>query len=68
MRPWVVVEVEFAVQPAARGSRVTMTENVTGGLARFALGPVRDALLALRNREALRRLVRLAETRARRGG
>ena len=64
VRPLVVAEVELEVEPLAAGSRITMTERVTGGLARMALGPGRDALLALRNREALRRLVRLAEARA----
>ena len=64
LRPLVVAEVELEVEPLAAGSRITMTERVTGGLARMALGPGRDALLALRNREALRRLVRLAEARA----
>jgi uncharacterized protein YndB with AHSA1/START domain len=61
LRPIVVAEVEFTLEPAAGGSRVTMAERVTGGLARLAVGPGRDALLSLRNRETLRRLRRLAE-------
>ena len=64
VRPFMVGEVEFSVRPKGRGSRVTMVERVSGGLARLSIGPGRDLLLSLRNRETLRRLRRLAEERA----
>jgi hypothetical protein len=41
---------------------------VTGGLAKLTPAPARDPLLKLRNREMLRRLRRLSESRAQSGG
>ncbi|MFL5894078.1 MAG: SRPBCC family protein [Thermoleophilaceae bacterium] len=64
LRPLIVAEVEFVLAAAGSGTRVAMTERVTGGLARLWLAPIRDALLAARNRETLRRLRRLAESRS----
>jgi len=66
IRPFVVAEVEYFVEPQAGGCKVTLIERVTGGLARLAVGPGRDLALKLRNREMLRRLRRLAERQ--RGG
>ena len=64
IRPFSVAEVELRVRRAGNGSHVTMTEQVTGGLARLSIGPVRDLAFKLRNVESLRRLRRLAEERA----
>jgi uncharacterized protein YndB with AHSA1/START domain len=68
VRPVTVAEVEFRLDPRAEGCNVTMVERTTGGLLRFTIGPLRDLALDLRNREMLRRLRRLAESRAQSGG
>lgn len=64
IRPFSVATVDLRIAPAGSGSHVTMVEQVTGGLARFSPGPVRDLAFKLRNVESLRRLRRLAEERS----
>lgn len=64
IRPFSIAEVDLHIAAEGDGSRVTMIERVTGGLARLAPGPARDLAFKLRNVESLRRLRRLAEERA----
>jgi uncharacterized protein YndB with AHSA1/START domain len=61
IRPFAVNKVEMRLQSRGGGTRVTMIEYPTGGLAKLVPAPVTNALLHLRNIEALRRLRRLAE-------
>jgi uncharacterized protein YndB with AHSA1/START domain len=64
IRPFSIAEVDLRIASEGDGSRVTMIEQTTGGVARLAPGPVRDLAFKLRNLESLRRLRRLAEERA----
>ena len=61
MRPLAVNKVELRLQPRGDGTRVTMIEYPTGGIAAMVDNRLMDMLLHLRNLEALRRLRRLAE-------
>jgi uncharacterized protein YndB with AHSA1/START domain len=61
IRPFAVNKVEMRLQSRGGGTRVTMIEYPTGGLAKLVPAPVTNALLHVRNIEALRRLRRLAE-------
>ena len=63
-RPAVVAEVEFTLRATGNGTQVTMVEQPVGGIAGPIHNPVFDAGLRLRNAETLRRLKRLAESRA----
>lgn len=67
VRAWPAGEgsVRVTCTPQASGTLVTMAEEATDGPTRFIPKPVRDALLHPRNRESLRRLRFLAESRAR---
>jgi hypothetical protein len=66
-RGWPVGEARVAVriEPAVQGCRITMDEDATHGPGRFAPRPLRWLAIAPRNTECLRRLVLLAEGRAR---
>ncbi len=55
--------VRIEVEPTGECARVTMTEQVVAGPARFVPKPVEDGFLNLRNTESLRRLAYLAERR-----
>jgi uncharacterized protein YndB with AHSA1/START domain len=61
IRPFAVNKVEMRLHPRGGGTRVTMIEYPTGGLAKLLPSPLTDVMLHLRNIEALRRLRRLAE-------
>lgn len=67
VRAWPAGEgrVRITCEPVEGGTRVTMAEDATSGPALLVLKPIRDVMLALRNKEALRRLAYLAESRAR---
>jgi hypothetical protein len=54
--------VRIELEPARRKghTRVTMTENVSGGPSRLIPKPLTDPLLTVRNRETLHRLVDIA--------
>jgi uncharacterized protein YndB with AHSA1/START domain len=62
-RGWPLGEatVDLRVEPQGLGSLVKMSEDVTRGPGRLIPSPLRQAAIALRNRETLRRLVWLAE-------
>jgi uncharacterized protein YndB with AHSA1/START domain len=66
VRPLLVADVELRLEPDGDGgTRVWMDERVTGGLLAPVLRlPVFAPLLRLRNREALRRLLRVAQGQA----
>lgn len=64
-RPLVVAHVELILEPAGRGTRVTMIEAPVRGLLGLIRNPLVDGMIHLRNVESLRRLRRLAERRAR---
>ena len=57
--------VRFDIEPVGDGSRVTITEHIVAGPARFIPKPIEDGLLVWRNKETLRRLAYLAERRSR---
>jgi hypothetical protein len=57
--------VEITVEPSATGCHVSIAEDASSGPALVVPKPVRHAMIAVRNREALRRLAYLAEGRAR---
>jgi len=66
---WPVGEatVEVRVDAWGAGSMITIAEDATRGPGRFVPYPVRQPILAWRNRETLRRLAFLAEGGARSG-
>ena len=53
--------VELRIDAWEQGSLITMTEDAVAGPGRLVPQPVRQVLIAARNREALRRLSLLAE-------
>ena len=55
--------VELLIEPAAEGSKVTITEDATRGPGSYVPKVLRQPLIALRNTETLRRLAYLAEGR-----
>jgi hypothetical protein len=59
--------VELRVDAWGAGSMITIAEDATRGVGRYVPYPVRQPLLAWRNRETLRRLAFLAEGGARSG-
>jgi uncharacterized protein YndB with AHSA1/START domain len=61
IRPFAVNKVELRLRRSGKGTRVTMIEYPTGGLAALMANPLMDLLLHVRNLESLRRLRRLAE-------
>jgi uncharacterized protein YndB with AHSA1/START domain len=61
IRPFAVNKVELRLRPRGSGTRVTMIEYPTGGLAAIVHNPLMDKVTHLRNLESLRRLRRLAE-------
>ena len=64
-RPWAVVRVELYVKPEDDGrTRVIMYESTVGGLASRAASTLLGLPLWGRNTESLRRLKRIAESRA----
>ena len=64
-RPWMVGRVELYVKPEDDGrTRVIMHESTIGGLATRAGSKVMGLPLWGRNEESLRRLKRIAESRA----
>jgi hypothetical protein len=64
-RPLGTARVELDIRRAGAGAGITMVEDPGDLLSRPLLGnPVAQRLIALRNRESLRRLRRLAEERA----
>ena len=64
-RPWAVVRVELYVKPEDDGrTRVIMYESTVGGLATRAASTLLGLPLWGRNTESLRRLKRIAESRA----
>jgi len=60
IRPLMKATVELTVAPHARGSLVTMREEIRGGIARITPRRLADAVIRRRNRVALRRLRDLA--------
>ena len=60
-RPFVVARVEVRLTPEAGGTRIVLEEEAVSGLLSWLPAPVEDPLVRLRNREAVRRLKRLAE-------
>jgi uncharacterized protein YndB with AHSA1/START domain len=60
-RPAVVAHVTVTLDPAGGGTRIVLEEKVTGGLAAVLPDALNDALIHLRNAEAVRRLKRLTE-------
>lgn len=62
-RPTGHARVGLELRACAGRTEVVMTEEPTDGLARLGDNPLGHALIHLRNRESLRRLRRLAETR-----
>jgi hypothetical protein len=60
-RPLAVTEVDITLDAEGSGTRIVMVERLTGGLAAAVRGRPGDALMHLRNREAVRRLGWLAE-------
>src|ERR1700712_3299729 len=59
IRPFAVNRVEMRLRRSGSGTRVTMIEYPTGGLARKVHNPLMDKMLHLRNLESLRRLRRM---------
>jgi hypothetical protein len=59
--------VEVRVDPWNSGAMITIAEDATKGPGRLVPYPVRQSMLAWRNRETLRRLTLLAEGGARPG-
>ncbi|HZL74864.1 MAG TPA: SRPBCC family protein, partial [Propionibacteriaceae bacterium] len=64
-RGWPVgkARVEITVKADADGSLVSIDEDVTDGPAKFVPESIRVAGIDVRNRETLRRLAHLAESR-----
>ncbi len=65
-RPVGTAKVTMLLEPAEDGTWVTMNETAGDPLSRLAINPLTDWMIHLRNREALRRLARVAETGAKR--
>jgi uncharacterized protein YndB with AHSA1/START domain len=63
IRPFAVNKVDLRLHPRGSGTRVTMVEYPTGGIAKLVENPLMDFALHLRNIESLRRLRRMAEER-----
>ncbi len=65
-RGWPMGEatIEVHIEPAGNGSKLTFVEDATRGPGRFVPKVLRQAPIALRNTETLRRLAYLAEARA----
>jgi hypothetical protein len=57
--------VEITVEPSGTGCQVSIAEDASSGPALLVPGPVRQAMIAVRNQETLRRLAYLAEGHAR---
>ena len=57
--------VEITVEPSSTGCLVWIAEDASSGPALLVPKPVRHAMMAVRNRETLRRLAYLAEGRVR---
>jgi Polyketide cyclase / dehydrase and lipid transport len=57
--------VEITVEPSGTGCQVSIAEDASSGPALAVPGPVRQAMIAVRNQETLRRLAYLAEGHAR---
>lgn len=67
-RPLPSATVTFHLQPEAQGTRLTLIESPASATLSLLAGPLGHGLLALRNRESLRRLKAIAEgSTARRG-
>jgi hypothetical protein len=60
-RPLPSARITLDLLPTADGTRLTMIENLENELLNLAIGPLGHAAMRVRNREALRRLKRLAE-------
>jgi uncharacterized protein YndB with AHSA1/START domain len=56
-------EVLIELEPSGTGTEVTIREDAVAGPAKLVPGPLRQAAVVPRNREALRRLAFLAEGR-----
>ena len=63
-RPAGEATVELRIERAGNGSKVTMVEDVTRGPGRYLPKILRQAPIALRNTETLRRLAYMAEGRS----
>lgn len=63
-RPLPSATVTLWLQPEGEGTRLTMIENPEPPVLSLMLGPLGHAVLALRNRESLRRLRALCEARS----
>lgn len=63
-RPAGEATVELRIERAGNGSKVTMVEDVTRGPGRYLPKLLRQAPIALRNTETLRRLAYMAEGRS----
>jgi uncharacterized protein YndB with AHSA1/START domain len=61
IRPFAVNRVDLRLHERGSGTRVTMVEYPTGGIAKLVDNPLIDFALHLRNIESLRRLRRMAE-------
>lgn len=62
-----VAKVRLVLRESTGGCEVSMTEDATSGPGRLVPAPLRQALIAPRNREALNRLALLAEGRSTQG-
>jgi uncharacterized protein YndB with AHSA1/START domain len=60
-RPLVVADVTVTLEPDGGGTRIVLEETVIGGLADVLPQLVNDALIQIRNAEAVKRLKRLTE-------
>jgi uncharacterized protein YndB with AHSA1/START domain len=60
-RPVVIANVAVSLEPNGDGTRIVLEETVMGGLAGALPTAVTDALIHVRNSEAVRRLKRLTE-------
>jgi uncharacterized protein YndB with AHSA1/START domain len=60
-RPVVIARVEVTLEPDGGGTLVVLNERVIGGLAAALPSTITDALIHVRNKEAVNRLKRLAE-------
>ncbi len=60
-RPLPSATVTFHLQPEGAGTRLTMIESPASGALSLLAGPLGHGLIALRNRESLRRLKAIAE-------
>ena len=62
-RPLGIAVVTLTIEPQGAGALVTMTEAPTNGPGRWVHNPFNDAVLKVRNVEALKRLASIAENR-----